>query len=144
MLDINDNPKILEIEQRLAAREAFETYCRNTHITHDSRDESHNLAAARHLELINGILASQTKLNSSVSSLAQSFESMSKFIKDNEKTLEMLVSIIKGFSGLRRVILGTAAIVVALGIILGAAVTTWSIINAPSVIDALIMLRNLQ
>ena len=76
--------------------------------------------------------------------MAESFKSMSKFIKDNEKAIEMIVSVIKGFAGLKRLILGTAAIVVALGIILGAVVTTWSILNAPSVIDALIMLRNLQ
>lgn len=143
-MDLENHPKIIDIERRLQAREAFEVYCKNTHTTHNSRNESHSLAAAQHLELINGIIASQSSLNSSVSSLAESFKSMSKFIKDNEKAIEMIVSVIKGFAGLKRLILGTAAIVVALGIILGAVVTTWSIINAPSVIDALIMLRNLQ
>lgn len=143
-MDLENHPKIIDLERRLQAREAFEVYCKNTHTTHDSRDETHSLAAAKHLELINDIIASQSNLNSSVSSLAESFKSMSKFIKDNEKAIEMIVSVIKGLAGLKRVILGTAAIVVALGVILGAVVTTWSIINAPSVLDALIMLRDVK
>lgn len=143
-MDLENHPKIIDLERRLQAREAFEVYCRNTHTTHDSKDETHSLAAAKHLELINDIIASQSNLNSSVSSLAESFKSMSKFIKDNEKAIEMIVSVIKGFAGLKKIILGTAAIVVALGVILGAVVTTWSIINAPSVLDALIMLRDVK
>lgn len=137
------NLENINIESRLHNLEVFQGYCKNTHESHAAKDEIQHITAERHLELINKTISAQEGMASSIKSLSDSLGSISKFIKDNQSVLEMVVSIVTGLRGIKKIILGTAAVVAAMGVILGAMVTIWSIFNAPSLIDALLTLRNL-
>lgn len=142
-MNLDNHPKILEIESRILSVETFQEYCKSTHEAHDEKDELHHITAERHLELINKTISAQEGMASSIKSLSVSLGSISNFIKENQNVLELVVSVVTGLRGLKKVILGTAAIVAALGVILGAMITIWGIFNAPSLIDALLALRNL-
>ena len=142
-MDLTTHPKIIEIEHRLEKVEAFQEYCKVNHASHTAEDAVQKLIAERHLELINKTIATQESMAKSISSLSVSMNSISKFIKDNEKILELIVSIATGFRGLKKVILGTAAIVAALGVITGAGITVWTIFSTPDILEAIMKLKDL-
>lgn len=142
-MDITKHPKILEIDERLSNVEAFQKFCENNHASHTAEDALQKRISEKQLELINKTISAQESMAASVNSLSNSMNSISKFIKDNEKVLELIVSVVTGFRGIKRLILGTAAIVAALGVIVGAGVTVWSIFNAPDILEAIIRLRDI-
>lgn len=139
-MDITKHPKILEIDERLSNVEAFQKFCENNHASHTAEDALQKRISEKQLELINKTIAAQESMAASVNSF---MNSISKFIKDNEKVLELIASVVTGFRGIKRLILGTAAIVAALGVIAGAGVTVWSIFNAPDILEAIIRLRDI-
>lgn len=136
-----NNIENLNIDNRLDNLENYQKHCENTHNIHSTKDDIQSISVARHLELINRTISTQDSMALSIKQLSDNISSISKFISDNEQVLELIVSITTGFRGIRKVILGTAAIVTALGIIVGAVLATWSIINAPTILDALILLK---
>ena len=142
-MDLTTHPKIIEINHRLDKVEAFQEYCKVNHASHTAEDAVQKLIAEKHLELINKTIATQESMANSVNSLSISMNSISKFIKDNEKILELIVSIATGFRGLKKVILGTAAIVAALGVITGAGITVWTIFSTPDILEAIMKLKDL-
>lgn len=142
-MNLDNHPKILELENRVSKVEEFQFYCKEHHESHDAQDRLQHITAERHLELINKTISSQEGMATSIKSLSDSLGSISKFIQENQNILELVVSVVTGLRGLKKLVLGTAAIVAALGVILGAGITIWSIFNAPSLIDALLTLRNI-
>ena len=101
-MDLTTHPKIIEINHRLDKVEAFQEYCKVNHASHTAEDAVQKLIAEKHLELINKTIATQENMANSVNSLSISMNSISKFIKDNEKILELIVSIATGFRGLKK------------------------------------------
>ena len=101
-MDLTTHPKIIEINHRLDKVEAFQEYCKVNHASHTAEDAVQKLIAEKHLELINKTIATQESMANSVNSLSISMNSISKFIKDNEKILELIVSIATGFRGLKK------------------------------------------
>lgn len=101
-MDLTTHPKIIEIAHRLEKVESFQEYCKVNHASHTAEAAVQKLIAEKHLELINKTIATQESMANSVSSLSVSMNSISKFIKDNEKILELIVSIATGFRGLKK------------------------------------------
>lgn len=150
---ILNHPKVQELDNRISSIEhldidtrihALEEYQEHCEVKHNGHIEIHSISVAKQLELINRTIETQDRMTLSIKNLADNVASISKFINSNEEVLDLLGSVITGFRGLRKIILGTAAIVAALGIILGAGLATWSIFNAPSILDALVALRSIQ
>lgn len=139
-----DKLESIDAGPRLDSLESYRSTCENNHHNHSTKDEIQSMSVARHLELINHTIATQDNMVLSIKSLSESISSISKFIKDNEKALELVVSVVVGLQGFKKVLLGTAALVAALGVILGGALTAWSILNAPSLLEALKLMKDLQ
>ena len=139
-----DTLESLNIGARLKSLEEYKNTCESNHHNHTTKDEMQSLSVARHLELINHTIATQDNMVLSIKSLSESISSISKFIKDNEKALELVISVVVGFQGIKKILLGTAALITALSIIIGAGLATWSILNAPSILEALKLMKDLQ
>ena len=126
------------LEARVTNLEEFKTYCSNTHQSHIKNDDIHHSTSEKHLELINKTILSQDAMSASITDLSNNLKSLSTFFSVNKEALELLFSILSGLKGFKRLILGLAAIISAIGIIFGAGITLWLIFSSPHIVETLI------
>lgn len=136
--------RLTNVESRVHALEVYQEHCETRHHNHSTKDELQSLSVAKQLELINRTIDAQNSMSISIKNLSDTIASIISFMSNNKETLESIASLLTGLRGLKKVILGTAAIVAALGVLLGASLATWSIFSAPSILEALISIRNIQ
>lgn len=129
---------IVEIKARVSVLEEFKVHCAENHHAHIRNDDIHQNTSERHLELINKTILSQDAMAASITELSNSLKSLSYFINTNKSALELLFSIVTGLKGFKRGILGLAAIISAIGVLVGASITLWVIFSSPHILDTLI------
>lgn len=136
--------KVKLIEARVVSLEEFKDFCKDTHQGHIRNDDIHHTTAERHFELINKALISHEAMSSSITDLSNSVKSLSSFIDTNKESLNLIFSILSGLKGMKKAVIRLAAIVAAIGVILGAAITTWSILSSPHILETLMKLGTIQ
>lgn len=130
---LEDQPIIKEIQTKLQELEVYKKACEDTHNAHSQRGKEHDHLYNQHEQLLKTVINTQNSMVKSMQTSSHSLEILSLFVKKHEPILELLISVITGLKGLKNVLLTIAAIVTAIGVIIGAGITIWSIFNTPIV-----------
>lgn len=126
-----NQPLIIDIQTKLHRLEEYQKFCEETHQSHSKRDIEHDNLYNQHEQLLKTVIETQNSMVKSMEASSHSLDVLSSFVKKHEPVLELLVSVITGLKGLKKLLLTVAAVVTAIGVILGAGITIWSIFNTP-------------
>lgn len=135
--------RVCILETKMHAVEEFQEHCSNSHIAHADNDDIHKLTEEKHLELINQTLLTQSTMAESLKSLSNNIQNLSFFITINKDKLEDLVAILTGIRNIKSAIFSAAAVITAIGTILGAIITMVALIKSPQLLESLLNLGTL-